>query len=862
MDSPAPSLSHESATFWALRVNVLCWLSLVIWDMAVTLPVEIRHVWRAKWSLIKSFFLLNRSWTLASLSIEAYLALGKISPDLCNRVFLFTPIAAFLITLFCSCISTIRVYAIYNRDRRILAALLLGLFASTGVQASLIARASPLSLPAPVKQAIDFFGCLAVAKTGESESALLFVWVAALLFDSLVLFLTAWRHSALKRRSGGIGVPVMRQVVARHLVYFSAIFAAKVINVVFFALRDPALRTLNAPMQLVLSSLLTSRLVLWLFSRDKAAQAVNGSRGATATLLNGGSGGGPRPESVASAASSMVIVPLTEDDHRRTTLDRDAGKGEKATSMVEHSNGSRHHVVTISLGPDLSKPLPPTRSLRPLLLSSNTSIASTASTSSSLSTSNSYPKPPPHARSTDPRATRHVYSRSLPIRHTPSVLPHPDPSRPDPMPSLLSQASSSANARAGTGTHSDGRAGALMIPEIYPSTPLTFTDSFFFSNQFPPFSGSPFPDEGDEPGPDRRGRGTGDIGEMRGRVPSVSSSTGSGDRGPTSVRHRISIGESITRVDDDDDDGGEEHYSRFYRSRVPPPPCRSGPPTMTTSSSTATTMTSPGGGEGGGGDGRDDHRDDGSNASLRSMSMSLASYRTHDRSASSKYAYTNAVYSAYDGNDDASYDVNDDLGQRRNKYNRYSAPARAGAGGGGGGDRSGSFDDASSMNSSSLFIGYPTPVDDDDDDDEDDDAQDDVDTSSESSIDGTGQFEDDDDDQEEEHARRRGYGRVEGTRHHVVVIGDGSARPTWPTSHPDHLRRRSSVVSKEGAGPGPDPGRVYEKGHGRGRGTSVDLGYGAVAAAGGGIPPRQGVAGTSSGRLGSRRATLQVVVCD
>ncbi|GAA5827355.1 hypothetical protein JCM5353_007554 [Sporobolomyces roseus] len=490
------SSAHLSNALNACRISLGCWMGLFMWDFIASFPQESRYVWKSKWTPLKTFWLLNRYTTMIAAITYGVLILGKFpqgefpnshyssSPyivniddltsafpsGLCSKIYWLQPVLGTLTITFCAVIAAIRVHAIFNRDRRILFLLITSLFASLTVTIVMLTQTDPLVTPQVAK--VRFAGCMA---TQNDQKTFIISWIAPLCFDSLILFLVIFRSCSLRRKAGSSGSPTgLRKIVNKHILYFAVIAIVNGLNVGFYAFADPALKSINVPATIALTSIMSSRLVLSLYSDSSkspssscaSSQAGTGSRrpssgvGSAFNSVQSSDLVRPTPSRAGSQEShhhnpgssfsnsenekepskfemsekpplkshkktpSSVIIPMSTSHTKKPSS---LSSSDSSTSRRSYE----HIIVPITLDPlHLHSAIPPSSSaLRPLLLSSTI-------------------KPP-----------------SLHSNHsTTSLPPHPvsnPQARPNP-------------------TRSQSLA-VTMIPEIEPSTPLTFSASFFNS---------------------------------------------------------------------------------------------------------------------------------------------------------------------------------------------------------------------------------------------------------------------------------------------------------------------------------------------------------------------------------------------
>ncbi|GAA6009127.1 hypothetical protein JCM11491_005761 [Sporobolomyces phaffii] len=240
---------------------VSAWLGIFIYDLLATLPQEQKYIWTQKVSWIKVLYLLTRYVALLHGVFSASMIFASVSAAACEKVWWFEVDGGLLIVYFSALILAVRVYAIYARSRSILL-LLLVLLAGEAVMFIYCA-----TLVQEIAVIINFHGCLASGRRVEDEKIGGAVFIAPLIFDSVVLILTLRRSISLKRLSGS-HFPLVSRIVSTGTFYFAVITASNLVNVVIFSLpsTSPSLKSFHLAGSEALTAIASCRLVFSLFS--------------------------------------------------------------------------------------------------------------------------------------------------------------------------------------------------------------------------------------------------------------------------------------------------------------------------------------------------------------------------------------------------------------------------------------------------------------------------------------------------------------------------------------------------------------------------------------------------------------------
>ncbi|GAA6060134.1 hypothetical protein JCM10212_001431 [Sporobolomyces blumeae] len=254
-----------------MKQLVIVWFTVLLWDTISTFPSEYKYIWKAsseaKWTPLKLAFLINRYWTVCAQASTALLLLAPIAPSTCNKIFWGFATDGISIMFFCDCIVAIRVYAVYERSRKILVVLATMLFLDLGMMIGAASQLRPVVYPPQVLAALDFKGCAAAIPNSEFSWLIsILYWSPPLLFNGIALGLILNRNLELSKQGGR--VPILQRMLRDGLFFFLVIMAANLINVVFAAQSNLAQKNYNVPAALTLTSLMASRLVLSLHQHN------------------------------------------------------------------------------------------------------------------------------------------------------------------------------------------------------------------------------------------------------------------------------------------------------------------------------------------------------------------------------------------------------------------------------------------------------------------------------------------------------------------------------------------------------------------------------------------------------------------
>ncbi|GAA5902256.1 hypothetical protein JCM5296_003965 [Sporobolomyces johnsonii] len=371
--SEAAELDYVREVTGSAITYLVVFLSILLWDTVATFPSEYRHIWRAKWTPVKVAFLLNRYWTVVYMTLDTAMVVRAVSPGLCQHIYLFQPAGNILVLLFCACILSTRILALYEGNRKLLVGLIVLLTLQVGVMVGATTQFRPLLLSPDIAAAVDFHGCVAIAHDAKAGAFVAVFWAAPLVFDTVILVLTVLRVLCIRRRSGPM--PILRHFLRDGLFYYMVVFATDVANVSLYAQSNTTIQNFSSPASTVLTSLMASRLVLSLFSKNalslSAQPAVTYSPEYIAPGFNTSSSSPWRRFRARTQSSG----PEVRDDEKH--LGGDEPKLDVDVMRMETAPGheSRRHTLPLALpstGPppsprssSLDLPLPPPRSFIP-----------------------------------------------------------------------------------------------------------------------------------------------------------------------------------------------------------------------------------------------------------------------------------------------------------------------------------------------------------------------------------------------------------------------------------------------------------------------------------------------------------------
>ncbi|KAF9547692.1 hypothetical protein CPC08DRAFT_769395 [Agrocybe pediades] len=214
---------------------------MLIYDHLLTFSVEVERIWKPKFSGASVLFLINRYAT----PLQFIVIIDAFQDPIWTKDFVKKSIALAIMIL--------RVYALYGRSNWILG--FLGFLWALQIVLSSVGIKTGFAVPLPP-------GLVAA------------IWVTPLITDTCIFALTMWRTRAyLVRRS--TGTPTLQLFMRDGFLYFFAILAANLLNMLLFFIAPADLRAIAASFSQLLTSTMVSRLVLNLRSLSYSETETN-----------------------------------------------------------------------------------------------------------------------------------------------------------------------------------------------------------------------------------------------------------------------------------------------------------------------------------------------------------------------------------------------------------------------------------------------------------------------------------------------------------------------------------------------------------------------------------------------------------
>ncbi|KDR80939.1 hypothetical protein GALMADRAFT_1116183 [Galerina marginata CBS 339.88] len=260
MEQSIPEMSVLLSSLTATKYATVASATVLVWDMALTLDLEVSRVWRVKKTLGTTLFFINRYLPPVLFVFDLSFHAHPIDTSECKNYELSSTILDLVSIGVIECVLVMRTHALYQN--KILLSLLAFLcIASMAIMLTcfLIVLRYETFIPAST---IGFKGCLSGCTSPLCQPLLIAFWVPFFCFETLVFVLTVWKsYKSFKvlRLSGSNNI--VRIIVRDGLLYYVVIMSVSICNFLIWIL-DPFASYLAVGLMKSLQATITSRLLL------------------------------------------------------------------------------------------------------------------------------------------------------------------------------------------------------------------------------------------------------------------------------------------------------------------------------------------------------------------------------------------------------------------------------------------------------------------------------------------------------------------------------------------------------------------------------------------------------------------------
>ncbi|KAH6917014.1 hypothetical protein BKA70DRAFT_319824 [Coprinopsis sp. MPI-PUGE-AT-0042] len=323
--SPIMTDSLETADhfIYVTQVYFCAMYAVVLWDWIISLPREYRFVWRTHWTPVKLAYLFCRYWVISVVPYVLYCFLVDHPRAVCEKIFKIPVALAMWNQVGSEFVLLIRTYAFFSRNVYVLWFLLSALSGVVAYQ--LYVDTTQMLLLPFFKPPFDKGPCFPMSKPRSAH--LLGFFIAPLLFDTLVTFMTVIKSFRIRRRNGGPSSRLIQTFLREGVFYYILISIANLINGIFYLQPRQVISAINIPLSVMLGPVLACRLILDL--RERGSETVSHSEGT----------GIPAFTTKSVTQSDLPFSPATR---RHKSGGRYEGRGSLSSGVVLTTLGTIH----------------------------------------------------------------------------------------------------------------------------------------------------------------------------------------------------------------------------------------------------------------------------------------------------------------------------------------------------------------------------------------------------------------------------------------------------------------------------------------------------------------------------------------
>jgi len=240
-------------------------LAFLLYDHVLTFDAEVELIWSQKLSFGKLLFIFNRYFTPFTLVFNIFVYTSySVTIKFCEGFHWWETTSEAIVVLTIEVILVARIYAVYDRNKKLLAVLAGCFLAEITATLGLVYRGLPHGIPRPYDQ---LTGCYV-----SGQPAFYFLtWIPALIFETILCTLMLYKAWETYRLGGDKASPLLRLIIRDSVLYFSIIFVALVVNCLIWALASANLLEVALGWAAALPCSLGCRLLLNMRQRTKGA---------------------------------------------------------------------------------------------------------------------------------------------------------------------------------------------------------------------------------------------------------------------------------------------------------------------------------------------------------------------------------------------------------------------------------------------------------------------------------------------------------------------------------------------------------------------------------------------------------------
>ncbi|KAF8589311.1 hypothetical protein K439DRAFT_418100 [Ramaria rubella] len=289
----------------ATRYSIRSAIALLFYDYFLTFPEEVRHFWLGDWSFITVLFLFNRYFGMISALSYLIFDSASLSNELYVRFIWWISIGAIASIVNSELILLVRIYAVYQRDMRVLLATG-GLIAASALVSLLI---DIIGVPKGLSRAsLGISGCAA-----NVPSFFFAGWIPFLVVETVLCFLMGFRALMVFQR--GTNSPLLWLLIRDSVTYFLTIVSVVLTNCLIWAVAPIEWAPFALSWEIVLPCVLGGRLLLNIRERslNEPQEAPWRSRNESITFSNLRNGANEMPMTHSFPLDTFYVAPMKGD---------------------------------------------------------------------------------------------------------------------------------------------------------------------------------------------------------------------------------------------------------------------------------------------------------------------------------------------------------------------------------------------------------------------------------------------------------------------------------------------------------------------------------------------------------------------
>lgn len=240
-------------------------LGVLIFDYFLTLEPEVRWTWNRRWNVIRVLFVISRYMAFAAAGMTAYAAIATRANEDCRHFSQASNAIHIICIVAAEGLLIIRTYAFWKQNKRLLAVLLVLAAISIACAVSITQVIGNLAAP-PDPSAPPTSNC--TFEAGRS-SAIQYGFLVA--YELLLMSLTVFKRYQDYRDSNS---RLVRAIFHGGVRYMTAIIFVSIVNILIMSVVPQSYDEMMDVPQLVLHSMLASRV---LFSLRESDQEMDGT---------------------------------------------------------------------------------------------------------------------------------------------------------------------------------------------------------------------------------------------------------------------------------------------------------------------------------------------------------------------------------------------------------------------------------------------------------------------------------------------------------------------------------------------------------------------------------------------------------